>query len=176
MQRKIVQRLEGLLRALKESKKASTKLTPGYVLYILKELYGLDDRSAELGATGAVEQFSTCEEFVEYLIDNEKRQREENSFWSRCIIRSHRSFMWRLWDTVRWFLILTGDAVIVYLLWKVHWIVAVILAFPVHRISLNFFGFLTLRLYDFTPEAKATRTYHEGLQKSFEGKDAGGKE
>lgn len=87
-----------------------------------------------------------------------------------------KSGLWCFWDLVRHLLILTGTAVIVYLLWKVHWVVAVVLAFPVYLVSLNFFGFLTLCLYDFTPESKAARKYFEKLEESFEGKSVREKE
>lgn len=57
-------------------------------------------------------------------------------------------------DSLRHLLILSATGYLVFLIWKWNLIVAIIAAFPIYIIMLNFFGFLTLPLYALTPENK----------------------
>lgn len=60
-------------------------------------------------------------------------------------------------DTIRWGLIIGATVAAVEWLWKVHWIVGLVLAIPVFVVFLNVFGFLTLPLYTLTREARIAR-------------------
>lgn len=68
------------------------------------------------------------------------------------------------WDLLRHLLITIATVIVVYVLWtRIHWLLAVILLFPVYVVMLNFFGFLTLPLYYFTPERKAYSSAEKAL-------------
>lgn len=70
------------------------------------------------------------------------------------------------WDFIRHLLIMTCTFVVTYFLWtRVHWALAVILILPIYIVMLNFFGFLTLPLYYFTPERKAYSSAEKALIK-----------
>jgi len=60
-------------------------------------------------------------------------------------------------DAIRWVLIIVTTIACVTGLWKIHWILGLVLGFPALVISVNLWGFLTLRLYDFTIEARNAR-------------------
>jgi hypothetical protein len=69
-------------------------------------------------------------------------------------------------DILRHLLILAGTGYAVFLIWKWNWIIALTAAIPIYIVMLNFFGFLTLPLYAFTPEnrlkAKAFKAFENG--------------
>lgn len=71
-----------------------------------------------------------------------------------------------LLDVIRNVLILIATGFLVFLIWKWHWIAAVLAAIPVYIVMMNVVGFLTLPLYMLTPEnklkAKAFRAFQAG--------------
>ena len=70
------------------------------------------------------------------------------------------------WDFIRHLLIIIGTFTVLYFLWtRVHWLLAIILILPVYIVVLNFFGFLTLPLYFFTPERRAYSNAEKALIK-----------
>lgn len=64
-------------------------------------------------------------------------------------------------DILRFVLIIVSTIFSIKWLWNVHWLIGLILAFPIYVIFLNLFGFLTLPLYDYTFEAKRRRQMAE---------------
>ncbi|MEN6425571.1 MAG: hypothetical protein ABFE13_09425 [Phycisphaerales bacterium] len=69
-----------------------------------------------------------------------------------------------VFDAIRWALILTATGLSVRYLWTVNRIAGVVLALPAFVLFLNLFGFLTLRLYDHTLEARKAREFFGSLQ------------
>ncbi len=71
-----------------------------------------------------------------------------------------------LLDVIRNIFILVATGFVVFLLWKWHWLVAVLAAIPVYIVTMNLVGFLTLPLYMLTPEnklkAKAFKAFQNG--------------
>jgi hypothetical protein len=71
-----------------------------------------------------------------------------------------------LLDVIRNALILIAAGFLVFLIWKWHWIAAMLAAIPVYIVMMNLVGFLTLPLYMLTPEnrlkAKALRAFQAG--------------
>jgi hypothetical protein len=65
-----------------------------------------------------------------------------------------KSDVWRSSDNLRQFLdvvrhliIIIATTVCLYSVWKIYWLIAIIVALPVYIIILNLVGFLTLPLY-----------------------------
>ncbi len=70
-----------------------------------------------------------------------------------------------LWDTVRYVLIFSCTGVLLYYIGRYSIIFAIVAAVPIFIIMLNLIGFLTLPLYFFTPEGKASRDIFRSLDK-----------
>jgi hypothetical protein len=67
-------------------------------------------------------------------------------------------------DIVRHLLALGTAGGVVFFIWRWNWIVALLTAFPIYIVILNLVGFLTLRLYDLTPENRLGRKMMEALK------------
>jgi len=81
-----------------------------------------------------------------------------------CVfINRQKSITWYLLDFLRYILTFGGTAVIAWYLWKIDWRIGAISILPVFILLLNIIGFLTLRLYDITPEASVARNAGELL-------------
>ena len=65
-----------------------------------------------------------------------------------------KSGMTILLDVIRNVLILIGTGFLVFLMWKWHWIAAVIATIPVYIVMMNLVGFLTLPLYTSRPRTR----------------------
>lgn len=75
-----------------------------------------------------------------------------------CVFMNRqKSITWYLLDFLRHILTFAGTAVVAWYLWKITWIIGAISILPVFILLLNIIGFLTLRVYDITPEARAAR-------------------
>jgi hypothetical protein len=74
--------------------------------------------------------------------------------------------MTRVLDLIRYGLILVATAYATFLIWRWHWLAALVACFPVYLIMLNLFGFLTLPLYALTPESRRIRRQFKGFEKS----------
>jgi len=74
-----------------------------------------------------------------------------------------RSITWYLLDFLRFILTFVGTAVIAWYLWKIDWRIGAISILPVFILLLNVIGFLTLRLYDITPEVSVARKARKSL-------------
>ena len=61
-------------------------------------------------------------------------------------------------DIIRNLLIVATTIYVIYLLWELNWIYAIIGAIPIYIILLNLYGFLTLPLYSFSPERKMIKS------------------
>lgn len=60
----------------------------------------------------------------------------------------NKLLFWRsLLDTIRDLIILTTTVIAVCLIWKIHWLLAIVAAAPVYILMLIVVGFLTLPLY-----------------------------
>jgi len=83
-----------------------------------------------------------------------------------CVLmyRGH-SITWYLLDFLRHILTFSGTAIIAWYLWEIDWKIGAISILPVFILLLNIIGFLTLRLYDITPEASVARNAGERLDK-----------
>jgi hypothetical protein len=81
-----------------------------------------------------------------------------------CVFMNRRkSITWYLLDFLRHILTFAGTAVVAWYLWKINWIIGAISIFPVFILLLNIIGFLTLRIYDITPESRAARKAFKDL-------------
>jgi hypothetical protein len=81
-----------------------------------------------------------------------------------CVFMNRRkSITWYLLDFLRHILTFAGTAAIAWYLWKIDWRIGAISILPVFILLLNIIGFLTLRVYDITPEASAARKARESL-------------
>ena len=79
------------------------------------------------------------------------------------IVNRRKSITWYLLDFLRFIMTFGGTAVIAWYLWKIDWRIGAISILPVFILLLNIIGFLTLRIYDITPEASAARNAGERL-------------
>ena len=75
-----------------------------------------------------------------------------------------KSGMTILLDVIRNVLIFIATGFLVYLIWKWHWIAAVLATIPVYIVMMNLVGFLTLPLYMLTPENKLKAKAFRALQ------------
>ena len=76
-------------------------------------------------------------------------------------INRRKSITWYLLDFLCSILTFGGTAVIAWYLWKIDWRIGAISILPVFILLLNIIDFLTLRIYDITPEASAARKWRE---------------
>lgn len=81
------------------------------------------------------------------------------------IVNRKKSITWYLLDFLRFIMTFGGTAVIAWYLWKIDWRIGVIFILPGFILLLNIIGFLTLRVYDITPEASAARKVRESLDR-----------
>ncbi|MBU4446494.1 hypothetical protein KJ656_15680 [bacterium] len=81
------------------------------------------------------------------------------------IVNRKKSITWYLLDFLRFIMTFGGTAVIAWYLWKIDWRIGAIFILPGFILLLNIIGFLTLRVYDITPEASAARKVRESLDR-----------
>jgi len=81
-----------------------------------------------------------------------------NCVLRHCVLmyRGH-SITWYLIDFLRNILLFSGTAVIAWYLWKIDWRIGAISILLAFILLLKIIAFLTLRIYDITPEASAAR-------------------
>lgn len=92
----------------------------------------------------------------------------------------YKSDVWRSSDTLRQFLdairhliIFIATITTLYFIWKIHWLLAIVVALPVYIILLNLVGFLTLPLYglaiyawySLTPDGRAASEMLDNIMK-----------
>ena len=88
-----------------------------------------------------------------------------------CVfINGRKSLMWYILDFLRHILIFAGTAVVAWYLWKIDWRIGAISILPVFILLLNIIGFLTLPIYDITPEVRTGRKMFKKLEKKLESK------
>ena len=75
----------------------------------------------------------------------------------------HKSSVTIVFDVVRNVLVLVGTGYVSVLIWQYNWVLALVALLPVYAILLNVFGFLTLPLYQLTPENRLKARMHEAM-------------
>ncbi len=73
------------------------------------------------------------------------------------LINRQKSITWYLLDFMRHLFSFGGTAIIAWYLWRIDWRIGAIVILPVFFLLLNTIGFLTLRMYDVTPEARIAK-------------------
>jgi len=89
-------------------------------------------------------------------------------------VNQRKSISWYLLDFLRHILTFAGTGATAWYLWKIDWRIGAIAVFPVFVLIVNIIGFLTLRVYDITPEASAARKARESLEKFNRGLEKDG--
>src|SRR5690349_20766100 len=67
-------------------------------------------------------------------------------------------------DIIRNVLILIATGFLVFMIWKWHWVAAVLAAIPIYLIMMNLIGILTLPLYMLTPENRLMSKAHKAFK------------
>lgn len=106
--------------------------------------------------------------------------RYSNKMGSEMTKLESKSDPFHSWNTIRQFLdvirhviIITATIMTIYFLWKIHWLLAIVVVFSTYILLVNVFGFLTLPLYalipygwsSLTPEGKAMSEKWKRLEK-----------
>ncbi|MGB2863485.1 MAG: hypothetical protein WBC05_09195 [Sedimentisphaerales bacterium] len=73
------------------------------------------------------------------------------------LINRRQSIIWYFLDFFRHLLVFGGTAFAVQFLWKTDWRLGAIAVIPIFVLLLNLFGFITIHLYNYTPEVRAGR-------------------
>jgi hypothetical protein len=74
-----------------------------------------------------------------------------------------KSALTAILDLTRNVLIVAATGYATFVLWRWHWVAAVLGCVPVYVVMLNLFGFVTLPLYWFTPEVRRSRDQEKAI-------------